>query len=162
MWRRYAACPDITTTVTPDLQGGSDSAPQPSVLLHVDIGGGKRRMGGSALAQVFSQIGDSSPDVDAPVLEAAFRTTQELVKAGTLLAGHDISDGGFITTLLEMCFAGNRGATVAVVQAGATALEAMFAEELYVLPHPRCSPHAQRRAAVLCLRLRLPAGAATH
>ena len=124
----YAACPDVTTTVTPDVQGGSEEAP--SVLLHVDIGCGNRRMGGSALAQVFSQIGDVSPDVDAPVLESAFRVTQGLVKAGTLLAGHDISDGGLITTILEMCFAGNRGATIGITQGDASAMDTMFAEEL--------------------------------
>lgn len=58
------------------------------------------------------QIGDESPDVSTGQLRAAFNTTQALLAEGRILAGHDISDGGIATTLLEMAFAGNCGIQV--------------------------------------------------
>ena len=106
----YVTCPDITKTVTPDLK-----LPGEGRLLYVDLGGGRRRLGGSALAQVFGQVGDESPDVeDAALLKRAFNAVQELVGAGRISAGHDRSDGGLITALLEMAFAGNLGIDVAI------------------------------------------------
>ena len=104
----YVTCPDITKTVTPDLK-----APGKSKLLFIDLGLGKNRLGGSALAQVFSQVGDKSPDLDDPLLLArAFDALQQLVSDELILAGHDRSDGGLVTTLLEMAFAGNCGIDV--------------------------------------------------
>ncbi len=71
----YVTCPDITKTVTPDLK-----APGKSKLLFIDLGMGKNRLGGSALAQVFGQVGDTSPDVDDPLLLArAFNAVQKLI-----------------------------------------------------------------------------------
>ena len=104
----YAGCPDITKVVTPDLKlhSGDDQGQ----LFLVDLSGGKTRLGGSALAQVFGQIGTESPNVDdAGALAHAFDATQALIKAGALASGHDRSDGGLIVTLLEMAFAGNCG-----------------------------------------------------
>ncbi len=104
----YVSCPDITKTVTPDLK-----APGKSKLLFIDLGLGKNRLGGSALAQVFSQVGNTSPDLDDPLLLArAFDAVQQLVSDELILAGHDRSDGGLVTTLLEMAFAGNCGIDV--------------------------------------------------
>jgi phosphoribosylformylglycinamidine synthase len=104
----YVTCPDITRTVTPDLK-----SPGKSKLLFVDLGSGKNRLGGSALAQVFGQVGDTAPDLDDPLLLArAFHAVQQLVSDNLILAGHDRSDGGLITTLLEMAFAGNCGIEV--------------------------------------------------
>lgn len=101
----YVTCPDITKTVTPDLK-----APGRGRLIFIDLARGKSRLGGSALAQVFGQIGDAPPDIDdASLLKRAFNAVQELIKAGLISAGHDRSDGGLITTLLEMAFAGNCG-----------------------------------------------------
>jgi len=83
----YVTCPDVTKTVTPDLKcptkcGGTTS------LLFVDLGGGKARMGGTALAQVYGQIGDESPDVeDFGVLKNAFLVVQELIDNRMVLAG---------------------------------------------------------------------------
>ncbi len=100
----YVTCPDITKTVTPDLK-----LPGRGRLLYVDLGGG-HRLGGSALAQVFDQVGDEAPDVeDASLLKRAFNVVQELIAADVVSAGHDRSDGGLITTLLEMAFAGTCG-----------------------------------------------------
>ena len=67
-----------------------------------------RRLGGSALAQCDKQSGDTTPDVDDPdVLRRAFDAVQSLVKCNGLLAGHDVSDGGLLTCVLEMGFAGD-------------------------------------------------------
>ena len=69
-------------------------------------------LGGSALAQVFDQIGDEAPDVDLKLLQRAFYTIQNFMRQHHIIAGHDRSDGGLITSLLEMCFAGNCGIDV--------------------------------------------------
>ncbi|GAB4490808.1 MAG: phosphoribosylformylglycinamidine synthase [Thermodesulfovibrionales bacterium] len=101
----YVTCPDITKVVTPDLKAAGRSR-----LLFIDLGEGKNRLGGSALAQCYGQVGDDCPDLDDPaLLKAAFESVQELIAQGLLLAGHDRSDGGLITTLLEMAFSGNCG-----------------------------------------------------
>jgi phosphoribosylformylglycinamidine synthase len=82
-------------------------------------------------------LGGDPTQVDAPPkLEAAFRVTQQMVKDGKLLAGHDRSDGGLVTTLLEMAFAGNCGIAVDVPVAAKAAagvptdIATLFAEEL--------------------------------
>ena len=120
----YAACPDVSLTVTPDLKH-----PGRSTLLFVDLGDGNQHLGGSALAQTFKQVGDSCPDTDTAVLKRAFRVTQKLLRERLLLAGHDRSDGGLITTVLEMCFGGVCGAEL-TFPAEARVLETLFNEEL--------------------------------
>jgi len=101
----YVTCPDITKTVTPDLK-----MPGRSNLLLIDLSGGKNRLGGSALAQVFGQTGSESPDIEDPeLLKRGFNAVQKLINKRLVLAGHDRSDGGLITTLLEMAFSGNCG-----------------------------------------------------
>jgi phosphoribosylformylglycinamidine synthase len=120
----YVSCPDIRRTVTPDLE-----LPGSGRLLFVDLGGGRNRLGGSALAQVFLQVGNSTPDVeDAGLLARAFSVVQRLIADGLIAAGHDRSDGGLITTLLEMAFAGNCGLEVEI--AGDDPIEVLFSEEL--------------------------------
>ncbi len=101
----YATCPDITKIITPDIK-----KPGQSKLLYIDLGNGKNRMGGTALAHVFNQLGDESPDVDDPeLLKSAFNAVQLLISEDLILSGHDRSDGGLAVTLLEMAFAGNCG-----------------------------------------------------
>ncbi|MEQ2256087.1 hypothetical protein ILYODFUR_020730, partial [Ilyodon furcidens] len=123
----YAVCPDITATVTPDLEDPDEKG----VLLWVPVSPGCHRLGGSALAQCYSQLGDSSPDLDQPeFLSACFNTTQKLIEDHLLSAGHDISDGGLISCLLEMAFAGNRGLDVELSSEGCGVMELLFSEEL--------------------------------
>uniref|UniRef100_A0A3Q1C0E8 Phosphoribosylformylglycinamidine synthase n=1 Tax=Amphiprion ocellaris TaxID=80972 RepID=A0A3Q1C0E8_AMPOC len=123
----YAVCPDITATVTPDLEDPDGKG----VLLWVPLSPGRHRLGGSALAQCYSQLGDCSPDLDQPqLLTACFSTTQELICDRLLSAGHDISDGGLISCLLEMAFAGNRGIDVELSSEGTGVMELLFSEEL--------------------------------
>ncbi|MBI5408434.1 MAG: phosphoribosylformylglycinamidine synthase, partial [Nitrospirae bacterium] len=106
----YATCPDITKVITPDIK-----QPGQSKLIYIDLGNGKNRLGGSALAQVYDQIGDESPDVDdVDLLRRAFNAVQTLIEKDLILSGHDRSDGGLIATLLEMAFAGNCGIEIEV------------------------------------------------
>lgn len=104
----YCTCPDITRVITPDIK-----KPGESNLLFIDIGKGKNRLGGSALAHCYKQLGKESPDVDDPeLLKNTFNAVQELIEKGLILSGHDRSDGGLITTLLEMAFSGNCGLSI--------------------------------------------------
>jgi len=146
----YVTCHDVTHTVTPDLK-----LPGEGRLLYVDLGGGKHRLGGSALAQVFDQLGDESPDVDdVSLLERAFNATQELIESGVVRAGHDRSDGGLITTLLEMAFAGNCGIEVSLDTAGVDRLQFLFSEELGLVLE--VSPENERRALDAFERANVP------
>src|SRR6218665_3367427 len=124
----YAPCPDIRATVTPDLKcrGGR------GVLLHVPLCPGKYRLGGSALAQCYNQIGDASPDLEsADLFVRAFGVTQNLVKGKLLVSGQEISDGGLVTCLLEMAFAGNCSIDVDLTSIeGVSLMELLFSEEL--------------------------------
>jgi phosphoribosylformylglycinamidine synthase len=121
----YMAMEDITRKASPDIK-----RPTETTLLFIDLAGGRNRLGGSALAQVYKQIGNVSPDMDDPdQVHRAFEAVQELIGRGLILAGHDRSDGGLITTLLEMAFSGNCGIEVAIAGRD-SAIEALFAEEL--------------------------------
>ncbi|ETE69596.1 Phosphoribosylformylglycinamidine synthase, partial [Ophiophagus hannah] len=142
----YAVCPDITATVTPDLKCPDGKG----ALLHVAVNPDKHRLGGSALAQCFSQLGDASPDLDDPsTLVSCFRVTQDLLRDSLLSSGHDVSDGGLLTCLLEMAIAGNCGAHIELGAPGVQALDVLFAEELgLVLEVPRAA------AADVCGRYR--------
>ncbi len=101
----FGPCLDITKTVTPDLK-----EPGRSKLMLIDLAPGKQRLGASALLRVYKQIGDQAPDIDNPdLLIGAFQAIQELIRRGLILSGHDRSDGGLITCLLEMAFSGNCG-----------------------------------------------------
>ena len=123
----YVTCPDITKAVTPDLKCPAEG----SKLLFIDLGQGKSRLGGSALATVYNQIGNETPDMeDFAMLKNAFLVTQKLIDQGTILAGHDRSDGGLVVTLLEMAFAGNCSIDVKVLDAsGSGDAGTLFNEE---------------------------------
>jgi phosphoribosylformylglycinamidine synthase len=124
----FAPVPDVRRTLTPHLKtdcGETD-------LILIDLGMGRNRLGGSALAQVHGGLGNEAPDVDQPdVLKRFFAAVQQLNRDGRLLAYHDRSDGGLFVTVCEMMFAGRCGATldVTAVTAGGT-LAALFSEEL--------------------------------
>ena len=120
----YAGCPDMALTVTPDIKHAGRSS-----LVFVDLSAGHARLGGSALAQVFKQLGDAAPDCDTALLKRAFRETQRLLRERVLLAGHDRSDGGLLTTVLEMCFGGDCGCEMDVTT-DASVMEFLFNEEL--------------------------------
>jgi len=121
----YATMPDITKKVTPDIK-----RPGESKLAFIDLGEGKNRLGGSALAQALGQIGNEAPDVDNPsLLINAFKAIQRMIGDDLILACHDRSDGGLITTLVEMIIAGNCGASIDLPD-GAELIPQLFSEEL--------------------------------
>ena len=103
----FAPVQDVRKTVTPDIKPVADS-----VLLLVDLGFGKARMGGSALSQVWNDLGGESPDIDADTLKVFYEIMQQLVAEDKLLAYHDRSDGGLFATLAEMAFAGQTGLNI--------------------------------------------------
>lgn len=81
-----------------------------SVIYHVDFSFDALKLGGSVLAQTLGKVGKDAPTViDSEYFCSAFEAIQSLIQKGIILAGHDISAGGLITTLLEMCFANNMG-----------------------------------------------------
>ena len=104
----FAPVSDVRRTLTPELHSGEDT-----VLLLLDLGEGRRRLGGSCLAQVYGQAGDETPDTPAAaLLKVFFDAVQQLNRDGKLLAYHDRSDGGLLVTLLEMAFAGRTGLAI--------------------------------------------------
>lgn len=124
----YAPCPDIRQVVTPDLKAPAKG--KKGCLLFVDLSNGKSRIGGTALAQVYQNLGNNVADVECPEsVKNAFIATQRLIQENKVLAGHDISDGGLITCLLEMCFAGISGASVNVSHKSGSPIEILFCEE---------------------------------
>jgi phosphoribosylformylglycinamidine synthase len=79
-------------------------------LYYIDFSFDTLRLGGSALLQTLGRIGDEAPTVsDVEYFKNAFAAVQELVNRGLIIAGHDISAGGMITAMLEMCFANPQG-----------------------------------------------------
>jgi len=95
---------DVRQIVTPLLK--NDLATE---IVYVDFSFDKLKLGGSSFAQTLNKVGRETPDVkDGAYFVKAFTAIQQLVEEGVVLAGHDISAGGMVTALLEMCFADNR------------------------------------------------------
>ncbi|MDE6460851.1 MAG: phosphoribosylformylglycinamidine synthase, partial [Paramuribaculum sp.] len=95
---------NIRRTVSPVLRNVK------STLLYIDFSGDEFRLGGSAFAQSLNKIGSDAPTVkDVTLFKKAFAAVQRLVKSGSILAAHDVSAGGLVTTLLEMAFANTAG-----------------------------------------------------
>ena len=118
----FSKTPDARIQISPLLNTKIESE-----LLLIDLGLGKNRMGGSCLAQVFNQIGNSTPDLDDPKLFANFFSViNQLNKEGLIVAYHDRSDGGAIITLLEMAFASHCGLDIE----SSEPLSELFNEEL--------------------------------
>ena len=118
---------DVRKTVTPQLRTDQSN----TELLLLDLGAGANRMGGSILAQVFSEFGDTAPDVDDPeALKGFFNTMQAALEQGDILAYHDRSDGGLLATLAEMSFAGHVGVDVSLDALDSNWMAALFSEEL--------------------------------
>ena len=121
----FAKVGDARATLTPALD-----ASQASRLLHIDLGSGANRLGGSCWAQVHSLSGGIPADLDRPeLLRAFFDALRRLKDMHCVLAYHDVSDGGVLVTVLEMAFAGNCGIDIDLREV-ADPIAACFAEEL--------------------------------
>ncbi|MEG3768661.1 phosphoribosylformylglycinamidine synthase [Alteromonas sp. 14N.309.X.WAT.G.H12] len=123
----FGAVKDIRKTLTPQLRTDKGA----TRLLLLDLGNGQNRLGGSCLAQVYSQLADKPADVDsAEQLLAFFNAVQAMQGRDLLLAYHDRSDGGLFTTVAEMAFAGKTGVTVSLDNLQEDDLGVLFSEEL--------------------------------
>ena len=149
----FAPAADIRLTLTPQLRwertvgrdvpvdpgseaAHAESSPYPTmttgetVLLLIDLGRGKNRLGGSILAQTVSQMGEATPDVDNPTdLKNFWTAIQLLGRQKKLLAYHDRSDGGLLATVVEMAFAGHTGVDLDIPN-GHEIFSSLFSEEL--------------------------------
>lgn len=116
---------DARLSVTPQLEPEADA-----VLLLLDLGRGANRLGGSALAQACGQVGDTVPDMESATdLKAFFNLVQRFLARGQVMAYHDRSDGGLLTTVLEMAFAGRCGLQIELSELPGEALDKLFNEE---------------------------------
>ena len=123
----FAPVLDVRKTLTPQLRSDCGATD----LILIDLGKGRNRLGGSALAQVYKQVGKEAPDVDDPrVLKLFFAIIQALNELGFVLAYHDRSDGGLFATVCEMAFAGRTGVTIDLSDLGRDPVAALFSEEL--------------------------------
>ena len=123
----FAPATDIRKTLTPQLRSDRGETD----LLLIDLSKGRNRLGGSALAQVYKQVGNEAPDVDdARVLKLFFAVIQALNELGFLIAYHDRSDGGLFATICEMAFAGRTGVRIELDDCGRDPVAALFNEEL--------------------------------
>ncbi|MDP8566851.1 phosphoribosylformylglycinamidine synthase [Methylophilus aquaticus] len=135
----FANTPDVRKTLTPQLRTDLGD----TELILIDLGNGQNRMGGSSLAQVYSQLGNQVPDVDQPAqLKAFFAAIQQFNSEGKLLAYHDRSDGGLFATLAEMAFSGHCGLDVALTSLSGDTLSVLFNEELGAVIQVRASDAA--------------------
>jgi len=109
-------------------------------LYYIDFSKAPKSLGGSSFAQTLSQLGENTPTVnDADYFAKAFNTIQNLIEDQTILAGHDISSGGILTTLLEMCFPQNEGG-IDVNLTGlkeADSAKALFSENPGIVVQPK-------------------------
>jgi phosphoribosylformylglycinamidine synthase len=144
----FAPSADARACLTPLLRDDAGD----TCLVHLDIAGGRRRLGGSALAQVHSQLGNDAPDVDDPArLAGFFALVRALAADGKALAYHDIGDGGLVVTLLEMAFASRCGLDI---DAGdGDVLAELFAEELGAVVQLRAADAVGVVASAMAARL---------
>ncbi len=137
----FAPVTNVMRTLTPELHDGD------TCLILVDLGEGQNRLGGSALAQVYDQLGNTAPDVKPTPLNHFFDTVQKLNRQGKVLAYHDRSDGGVFATLCEMAFASRCGLEIELDDLLGEVLDQLFNEELgAVLQVKKQDEHAVLKA----------------
>ena len=124
----FAPVTDVSKTLTPELKD------EDSVLILLDLGCGKNRLGGSVLAQTYNQLGNETPDLDdVERFKSFFNAIQSLNGQDKILAYHDRSDGGLLASVSEMMFAGRKGVEIELdylVGESSSVLAALFNEEL--------------------------------
>ncbi|KAL9129228.1 MAG: hypothetical protein Q9217_002269 [Psora testacea] len=131
----FSTVRNIHNTWTPQLRRLEEPGIGETVLFMVDLAEGRKAMGGSALAQVFGQIGNETPDLhNVQLLKDYFDAIEQLHESGVVLAYHDSSDGGIFTAIVEMMFAGRCGVQLLIDEMctndTADILSTLFTEEL--------------------------------
>jgi len=121
----FSPVTNVNLTLTPQLSASAKTS-----LIFVDLSDGHQRLGGSALAQVYRQVGSEVPDAKPELLATFFESIQTLQKKNWLLAYHDRSDGGLFTTICEMAFASRCGIDVDLADLAGDNLAKLFNEEL--------------------------------
>ncbi|KAI1122484.1 CobB/CobQ-like glutamine amidotransferase domain-containing protein [Nemania abortiva] len=151
----FSLVEDVRNTWTPQLRRVEDVGE--SVLIFVDLAQGFKAMGGSALAQSLGQLGNEAPDVrDTELITDYFDAVSQLHEEGIVLAYHDRSDGGLLTTVAEMIFAGRCAAEIYIDElvtsdSDSNVLDALFNEELGAVFQVRKSEEARfRRCFATC------------
>lgn len=146
---------DVRSTWTPQLRRVEEVGD--SILIFVDLARGFKSMGGSALAQVLGKLGHETPDVrDTRLLVDYFDALSQLHEEDIVLAYHDRSDGGLLTTVAEMMFAGRCAADISIDElathfTASDALDALFNEELGAVFQIRASDERKfRRCFATC------------
>jgi phosphoribosylformylglycinamidine synthase len=135
----FAPVVDVRRTLTPQLRSDAGA----TRLLHVNLGAGRNRLGGSILAQVYGQLGDEPPDLDSAQLLSGFAQSLRAARQrDLLLAYHDIADGGLLATVVEMMFAGHCGANLELAPGRGDLLPQLFCEELGALLQVRADDAA--------------------
>ncbi|MEZ0232980.1 MAG: phosphoribosylformylglycinamidine synthase [Methylophilaceae bacterium] len=141
----FAPTSDARQTLTPQLKTDQGE----TKLILIDLGAGKNRMGGSALAQVYGATDNVSPDMDSPErFKAFFEAIQILNREDKLLAYHDRSDGGLFVTLAEMAFAGRCGIDIDISALLGDVASVLYNEELGAVLQVRAT-----EAAHICAEL---------
>jgi phosphoribosylformylglycinamidine synthase len=131
---------DVRNCLTPRLRTDVGD----TELLLIDLGQGKHRMGASALAQAYGELGQQAPDLDDyRLLSRFFSAIQELRQRNLICAYHDRSDGGLFVTALEMAFAGGTGIELEVTDLGSDPVASLFAEELGAVIQVPMAHHAE-------------------
>ena len=122
----FTVVKDVQKSITPYFDNKKQHR-----LYSIDLAEGNKRMGASALAQAYQQLGNEVPDLENENTLIAFWTAmQQLLSKGLVAAYHDVSDGGLFVSILEMCIASNCGATININDNSAGAIEVLFNEEL--------------------------------
>ncbi|MEM0938855.1 MAG: phosphoribosylformylglycinamidine synthase [Bacteroidota bacterium] len=117
---------DINLTIHPSI----DHSKGDSKIVYVDFSGCDFELGGSSLAQILSKVGTKTPDAKPEMVSSAFHAVQHLVKYRHIIAGHDVSAGGLITTLLEMNFANTKGGLyIDLSEFSGNVVELLFSEK---------------------------------
>ncbi|KAI9047257.1 hypothetical protein LZ554_008710 [Drepanopeziza brunnea f. sp. 'monogermtubi'] len=146
----FAPVANVRNTWTPTLRRFEDVGE--TLLMYVDLAQGHKALGGSALAQSFGQLGHEVPDVrDADLIRDYFDAIVQMHEIDVVLAYHDISDGGLITTIAEMMFAGRCGAEIVIDSFAKSSglsdvLESLFNEELGAVFQVRKSDETRFRS----------------
>jgi phosphoribosylformylglycinamidine synthase len=134
----FAPVTDVRRTLTPQIRTDAGDTD----LILVDLAAGQNRLGGSALAQAYKQMGAVAPDLDDPEdIKAFFAVVQGLNRDDKLLAYHDRSDGGLFVTLAEMAFAGHTGVDIrldGLAENNSQFARELFNEELGAVIQVRC------------------------